>query len=112
MKFLPPDDPTAVYPIGSMKNDPTDGDGSSTPAPERPRAEPVKDPTPPGDLGEVAAGPSRPRGARTATPRPGGRLAQPGAKNPIILAGGALAVGFLLAAAVLAVIALFLFLFQ
>jgi hypothetical protein len=108
MKYLPPDDPTAVYPIGSLKKEETE-----TPAPD-PAAKalgskgaakgassrPVLDPV---EMTDDALNP-------LATPAPRQRSAHPGpSRSPVVLGlifGGA---GMLLAALLLGTVALFFY---
>ena len=96
MKFLPPDDPTAVYAIGSMKTGKVEE--AEVAPPETPAPEPPAAPTP---APEPAAVPA----AIAAAPPAAAGL------NPLVLLAF-LAGGMLLAAGVLAALALLLYLFQ
>ncbi|MCB9673693.1 MAG: hypothetical protein H6737_01175 [Alphaproteobacteria bacterium] len=100
MKFLPPDDPTAVYPIRATK---LDEDGLDVPEPEPEPEAAAPEPEPPHEPLDEDFG-VRPSSAHAATP-----AASAGGPNPLILLAF-LAVGMLLAAGVLGALAFGLFL--
>lgn len=95
MKFLPPDDPTAVYPIGKLKQGgetPEPAPEAGTPAPPPEPAKPLFTPTP--------------SGAHRATPSPKHRSTGPAATHPALMLAGVGAVGMLLGALVLGLVSL------
>ncbi len=94
MKFLPPDDPTAVYPIGALR-DVLDDQDDPTPAP----AEPTPEALPEGALEPMS-------------PAPTERANSAGGINPLFLTLGFLGGGVVLAVVVLGVIVMGLYLFQ